>query len=88
MSSQNAKPLRAGWGCVLRCLGLVLFCIPAPLWGGQDNENITILQRMSTAFVSVMEKVSPGVVGVRIERRISRPTPDKPSTEVARSLQR
>jgi serine protease Do len=59
----------------------VLFCIPAPLWGGQDNENITILQRMSTAFVSVMEKVSPGVVGVRIERRISRPTPEKPSTE-------
>ena len=50
------------------------------LRSGAQDESITLLRRMGSAFASVMEKVSPGVVGIQSERRILRATPEKPAT--------
>jgi len=43
------------------------------------NGSITILKRLGSAFASVMEKASPGVVGIRSEKRLQRATQEKPA---------
>jgi serine protease Do len=48
---------------------------------GAQEESLTLLKRMGSAFASVMERVSPGVVGIQSERRILRATPEKPAEE-------
>jgi len=50
------------------------------LRAGAQNESIVLLKRMGSAFASVMERVSPGVVGIRSERRVLRALPEKPAT--------
>ncbi len=53
---------------------------PSPsLRAGAQEESITLLKRMSSAFASVMERVSPAVVGIQSERRILQATPEKPA---------
>ncbi len=47
---------------------------------GAPQDSIALLQRMGSAFASVMERVSPGVVGIRSERRVLRATSEKPPT--------
>ena len=81
MSGHNIKPILAGRGCAVLCVCFLLAPISAPLRGGQENASTPILKRMSNAFASVMEKVSPGLVGIRAERRMSRPTQEKSSAE-------
>lgn len=67
-SRKNGSRRASAWAALLVC---TIALVPATGYG-QDEESITILKRMGTAFASVAEKVSPGVVGVRAERRVAR----------------
>jgi serine protease Do len=82
MSGHNRKAIQAGfWGMIPWIwLGLSLVTPPAPSYG-QEEGSIATLKRMSNAFASVMERVSPGVVGIQAEKRISRPAQEKVSSE-------
>jgi len=51
-----------------------------PVRSGAESESIALLKRMGSAFASVTERVSPGVVGIQSERRVLRATPEKPAT--------
>ncbi len=54
----------------LICL-IVSACVPA---SGEEQENIAVLRRMGSAFASVAEKASPGVVGIVAKRKIPQTT--------------
>jgi len=50
---------------------IVSTCAPV---AGEDRENIAVLRQMGTAFASVAEKASPGVVGIVAKRKIAHPS--------------
>ena len=79
MSDHKTKP--AGTRTWYLALDLWLLLLPAAIGSspGPENGSVAILKRMGNAFASVMEKVSPGVVGIRAEKRVMRATPEKPS---------
>lgn len=79
MSEYHTQSMRAGAWCTVLRVALLLSLVSVPARGDPEDASTAILKRMSHAFASVMEKVSPGVVSVRAERRISRPTQEKPS---------
>ena len=73
MSKEGGKhwPTAASGWLAVTSLWLIGFSlIPAATYG-QDDESIAILKQMGTAFASVAEKVSPGVVGIRSQRTIA-----------------
>jgi serine protease Do len=83
---------RRRWCTVLGVWGLfVLALLPLsdgqerspdrdPLRSAAQSESVALLKRVGSAFASVMERVSPGVVGIQTERRALRAAPDKPAT--------
>ncbi len=93
MADGKIKSSRAAFWCAVLCVWctLLLGCLR---WSdGQErspkhdslrsqtqSESIALLKRMGSAFASVMERVSPGVVGIQSERRVLRATPEKPTT--------
>ncbi len=92
MRGSKIKSGRIEIGCAILCLWGLLFLAPVP-WSdaqergpqreaprsGAQEESITLLKRMGSAFASVMERVSPGVVGIQSEKRILRAPPEKPA---------
>jgi serine protease Do len=92
MRGCKIKSGRIAMWCAILCVWGTLFLASFPssdgsqrsperdsLRAGAQEESITLLKRMGSAFASVMEKVSPGVVGIQSERRILRATPEKPA---------
>jgi serine protease Do len=92
MPGYRMKSSRTGFWCAVLCVWCTLLIASLRLSDGQErsperdslrsgaeNESIVLLKRMGSAFASVMERVSPGVVGIRSERRVLRATPDKPA---------
>ncbi len=94
MLGGHQRSIRTGFRCVVLCATLILF-LPLPLWSdGQEkeierggrpagipDESIALLKRMGSAFASVTERVSPGVVGIESQKRVLRTTREKPATE-------
>ncbi len=93
MRGCESKSSRIRFWCAVLCVGWTLFLASLRLSEGQEripegdslhsgaqNESIALLKHMGSAFASVMEKVSPGVVGIQSERRVLRATPEKPTT--------
>ncbi len=90
--SKKKLSTMAFWGIVL-CVWGTLFLTSPRSDAGQEtspsrdslrsevqNDSITLLKRMGSAFASVMARVSPGVVGIQSEKRVLRAPPEKPTT--------
>ncbi len=95
MSGRHQRSIRIGFPWAVLCVALMLLIPPPSRSYGQEqkkereaslagipDESIALLKRMGSAFASVAERVSPGVVGIESQKRVLRATREKPTTEV------
>jgi len=81
MPKHHTTPTRVRFRGLLLCTALALSFPVLPSACGQDSNNLDPLLRLGHVFARVTAEVSPGVVGIRSERRMVRAAPEKPAPE-------
>lgn len=80
MTDHGSRSMRVGFRCLVLGVWLLLSPAVAPAGSGPESESVALLKHMGSAFASVMQRVSPGVVALRAEKRVARAAQEKPSS--------
>jgi len=71
--------LLLSWASLPWCHGRQQDAPRTPAQAGAQNGSIEMLKRMGNAFASVTERIAPGVVGIRSERRVAAAAREQPT---------